>query len=297
MYNNKEIAVGTKVFKRTEKLADLLDSIPPFVDKVYIADDGETKQRNHLYEQAFEFDFELIDLEFDAGLGHGRKEITDRLKEDYLLIVDTDHLVPDSITKLVDALETHENLGGVSGQIKEGAEIGGLFQHLSIDHNILMRTVKTPREYKVDGVSCLGFDFIPNAALFRAECLDSYTWDANYKIGYEHIDFYLGHLNTEWNFVMHPEVIFPHFPGGDSEYSSFRSNPTNVLKSKHYFLDKWGFRQAVSVDSYLDQPHAAGLQKYEPTWSPRLAAFLEDLNEKIWLWKWKLYSSVLKTSS
>ncbi|SFC59966.1 Glycosyltransferase involved in cell wall bisynthesis [Halobiforma haloterrestris] len=250
---DEDIAVGTKVFKRTSKLEDLLSSIPGCVETVYIADDGKTEERDPLYSQSYHFDLVVLDLEYDEGLGAGRRAIVEEMDEDYLVIVDSDHTIPDNLLTLQRVLEANERLGGVAGAIVEpdtpayyitgqffqevdGALHRGPFLNEDVDVQI------------VDGHPVIYFDFVANAAMFRRECLEEYSWDSSYVIGYEHVDFYIGHWRrTDWDFGVCPEVVFEHYPGGSTDYSENRNNDDKLSSSQSYFLNKWGYEADVTM--------------------------------------------------
>lgn len=250
-----EIAVGTKVFSRTEKLEGLLESIERAnLGRVYLADDGDmTSDKEQLYARDFDFDLKIIDLPYDAGLGRGRKEIVDRLgEESYLLIVDTDHEVPENVRVLADQLAADETIGGIAGTIVEPNH-GRVFQSakdLTEEGDVLVRSADL-REKQIEtiaGYSFREFQFIPNAALFRTACLDDYCWDPNYVIGKEHIDFYVGHWKrTNWRFGVCPSVAFNHYPGGNPSYQANRHSSEKKARSKEYFEEKWGY-EAVRTD-------------------------------------------------
>ena len=74
-----EIALGTKVFSRAKRLGKLLNSVSETpIDTVYVADDGEpSRDKKALYEANYEFNLEVLDLEYDAGLGYGRNRIVE----------------------------------------------------------------------------------------------------------------------------------------------------------------------------------------------------------------------------
>lgn len=250
-----EIAVGTKVFTRTKKLQDLLASVERTdIDRVYLADDGEmTAEKERLYNREFEFDLRVIDLEYDAGLGKGRKEIVDHLDdEEYLLIVDTDHEVPRNVDVLADQLAADPSIGGIAGTLIE-PERGRMFQSakdLREKGNVLVRSADVEEKTieEVGGFPFVEFQFIPNAAMFRTNCLDDYCWDPNYVIGKEHIDFYVGHWKqTDWRFGVCPSVTFNHFPGGDRSYEDNRHSTDKKAHSRQYFSEKWGY-EAVRTD-------------------------------------------------
>jgi hypothetical protein len=224
---------------------------------VYVADDGKiTEEKERLYERKFDFELRLIDLEYDAGLGKGRKEIVERLDEEkYLLIVDSDHEVPKNVTILVDQLEKLPDVGGIAGSIVE-PERGRIHQSakdFTEEGNILVRSAdineKTIRN--VAGHPFVPFDFIPNITMFRTECVQDYCWDPRYVIGKEHIDFYVGHWKeTDWKFGVSPAVLFNHYPSGSVEYQSNRNSIDKNRKSDDYFRKKWGYEAVRTDQSY-----------------------------------------------
>jgi len=250
-----DIAVGTKVFMRTDKVRKLLESIEPTpIERVYLADGGEmTDEKKRLYGRDFPFDLRVLDLEYDAGLGKGRKEIVDHLEDErYLLIVDSDNEVPENVTILADQLEAMEDVGGIAGNLVE-PEKGRMFQNakdLKEEGNVLVRSadLRDKTIETVAGHPFVEFDFIPNAAMFRTECVREYCWDPYYRIGKEHIDFYVGHWKqTDWTFGVCPEVLFNHYPGGDATYQSHRNSEEKKGRSDDYFHEKWGY-DAVRTD-------------------------------------------------
>lgn len=291
---DESLALGTKVFDRTQKLEQLLDSAAdrPCIQTVYVADDGDASDRESLYARDYPFELEVIDLPYDAGLGRGRNEIVDQLTEEYLLIVDPDHTVPYNVSTLCTVLKSDPDLGGVSGLLLESGDLRGRCQDLSIENNILIRDVRENHRFEsADGIPFQRFDFIPNAALFRRECVQEYSWDPEYVIGFEHIDFYVGHRHrTDWQFAVCPSVLFGHHPGGSADYTSHRGNPNKVLSSKNYFLDKWGLKQTVNRDAWPVGGVINGLRDYIPTegLSAETEGRLEDLNELIWRFTWMI---------
>lgn len=292
--SSPSFALGVTVFKRTEKLRLLLQSIPEFVDHVYVADDGETSKREDLYDDDWDFDLTVLDLAYDGGLGLGRKAITDELSEEYLLIVDSDQQVPDNVDLLVDQLEADGDLGAIGGLFLEHGTLTGMCHDIYEDRKLLIRDTERGKETRtVAGAPLLEFDFIPNAAVFRKECLDDYSWDTEYKIGKEHLDFYVGHYQeTDWRFGVCPRVLFPHDPGGDADFLETRHDPSRLLESKDYFLDKWGYRQILRQRYWLDHAHQFPAMMKLATLAPRpLQPVFLDANELVWRFKGKAYDA------
>lgn len=242
-----DVALGVKVFKRVEKTRRLLDSVPSdLVSRVIVADDGETTDRKErLYSMDFEFDVTVLDLDYDAGVGYGRKRIVEELEEAFLVVVDPDHVCPPDLDTLIDQLRADDSIGGVAGSVVEpgqssielrGADLAEVGKRLIQDGNVSKDLESVAGDLFVE------FDFIPNVAAFRRECVEECSWDPNYIIGRAHLDFYVGHWKrTDWRFGVCPNVCFQHFPGGSNEYMSERENEEKLRSSVEYFAEKWDY--------------------------------------------------------
>ena len=249
-----EIAVGAVVFQREKKAADLLNSIDGnnLIDTVYIADNGEmTGYKREIYSREYTFGLEVLDLPYDSGLGHGRREIVEHSEESYLLIVDSDVEIPHNIGQLQTILQHRSELGGVGGVLIEGGRIRSDCYDLFERGQLLVKDIRSPKQVqKIGGLPFVEFEQIQNVAMYRRECLTDYCWDPEYKIGWEHTDFFLGHQRrTDWSFGVCPEVMFRHYPGGDEQYHSKRQSQKRIRQSKQYFLNKWGFKQVMNGET------------------------------------------------
>lgn len=247
------MAISVKVFNRTEKLEALLESVPAEVyETVYVADDGHTGERTHLYEREWPFDLEVLDLPYDAGVGVGRNAILERVEEEFLTVVDSDHEVPANVDVLARQLEARPEFGGISGLLVEHGRIQGLCHDLYEEDGVLVRDTGPKVAETVADYPFVEFDFVPNVVTFRRECLEELAWDEHYVIGRDHLDFFVGHWReTDWRFGTCPSVLFPHHPGGGSEYESNRLNPEKLLAGKSYFLEKWGYDGIVACEFWL----------------------------------------------
>jgi len=261
-----EVALGVPVFKRTERLESLLESVPEYINTVYIADDGNISDRRHVYNKNFDFYLKVLELEYDSGLGKKRAEIVNALEEPYLLVVDSDHIIPQNASILRDQLESNQDLGGISGVLNEYGSLRAGAHNLYEESGYLKRDIRgTPDQIDTSIYPLYKFDFIPNVAVFRSECLQDYYWDPEYVIGKDHVDFYVGHLrNSGWKFAVNPCVVFDHYPGGSENYLQNRQQTEKHHKSEQYFLDKWGYNGIIRIqhrwiDSYSAEQEFAGL--------------------------------------
>jgi len=284
--SDTSMAMSVKVFNRTEKLETLLESVPTDeYETVYVADDGRTEERAHLYEREWQFDLEVLDLPYDAGVGVGRNAILDALEEEFLTVVDSDHEVAPNADVLARQLKERPEFGGVSGLLLEHGRIQGLCHDFYEEDDVLVRdtgpkTTETVAEYPL-----VEFDFVPNVVTFRRECLEELAWDENYVIGRDHLDFFVGHWReTDWQFGTCPSVLFPHYPGGGSEYDANRLNPEKLLAGKSYFLDKWGYEGIVARGFWLgnqsvDKPFATLDGDFPVCLPARLGAKVVDVRD------------------
>lgn len=252
-----DVAVCTTIFKRIEKLNELLHSIDPeIISSVYIADDGEcTDRKDEIYSHQFQFDLEVFDLEFDSGLGAGRHKIVQESNEEFILLMDCDMKMPKNTHVLLEQLNEDMSIGGVCGAFAESERIytsGCLDIYQEDNVNIDIRQNK-----KIEflaGYPFIEFDMIANGAMFRRECLEDYCWDPEYVIGREHADFYIGHkMQTDWKFGLCPSVHFPHNPGGSEDFLSHRWSDDKYRQAEEYLLKKWGFERYNQLDeNWLD---------------------------------------------
>jgi hypothetical protein len=206
-----------------------------------------TERKQEIYNEDYEFDLEVLDLEFDAGLGHSRRKIVERSDEPYLLIVDSDVRIPHNVSDLYTILQRRPDLGGVGGVLIESDQIRSDCYDLFDRGSLLVKDIREPKQVQeVAELPLVEFDQIQNVALYRRDCLEDYCWDSSYTIGWEHTDFFLGHKKqTEWSFGVCPEVMFRHYPGGDTGYKSKRQSKERIRKTKKYFLKKWGYEQVL----------------------------------------------------
>jgi glycosyltransferase involved in cell wall biosynthesis len=254
------LALCVVVFRRTGKLANLLKSVDENgpISTVYVGDNGEiTDEKRALYDRSFPFDLEVLDLEYDAGLARSRRAAVEAAEEPYLLVVDSDIEIPDNVEALLDVLRELPDLGGVGGVLVEDDRIRSDCYDLFDRGPLLVKDIRGGKQVEsVDGHPFVSFDQIQNVALYRRACLADYCWDSEYRIGWEHTDFFLGHRDrTDWRFGVCPTVMFRHYPGGDEAYVATRRSHERVRQSKRYFLDKWGYEQVLNGQTNWLETH------------------------------------------
>lgn len=247
MIADATVALGVPVFKRTEKLRNLLESVESVpLDSVYVADNGHVETRQEIYDHDWTFDLTVLNVEYDSGLGNCRRSIVEAFNEEYLVVVDSDHTVPHNVTRLVEQLAARPAVGGICGLLVEHGGLRGTCHDLYEPGEVLVRDIRGKEVDTVAGSPFVEFDFLQNVAAFRRACLEDYAWDPALQQGKPHLDFYVGHKRrTDWTFGLCPEVQFPHRPGGGSDYESHRNKRQRLADAREYFLEKWGYRQIV----------------------------------------------------
>jgi glycosyltransferase involved in cell wall biosynthesis len=268
------VALGVPVYQRTEKLRDLLESAENVaIDAVYVADNGHSEEREHLYEADWDFELSLLDVEYDSGLGNCRNAVVEALEEDYLIICDSDHTIPHNVSLLVEQLDAQPAVGGVCGLLFEHGGLRATCHDLYEHGDILLRDIQGKEATRVADAPFVEFDFLNNVAAFRRECVEDYAWDPQLQQGKPHLDFYVGHKRrTDWTFGVCPEVQFSHHPGGDTSYESHRNKWQRLIGAREYFLEKWGYRQiAYGQLEWLDTTDSV------PGESQALQAFVKAL--------------------
>lgn len=86
------------------------------------------------------------------------------------------------------------------------------------------------------------FDFIPQACLFRTEVFDAYDYDASVGAT-EHLDFMLGHKQTQWEFASTPTVMIHHDRWINQEYRESKRGQNH--SDLEITREKWGVEAIV----------------------------------------------------
>ena len=246
------IAVGVPYIYRTDALKRLLRSANDVdIDTFYIADNSKGKIDSELDITDYDFDVEVLDLAYHVGQGACRSAIASAFEEDYLVVVDSDMELPRNLHVLKKILQGNRELGGVSGVLIEGNRIRSgcrnIFElPLFLGREALEIGIRGEPELHDESGSVIGFfDYLTNAAMFRRECFEDYSWDESmYNMAHE--DFYVGHFHqSEWKFACCPEVFFRHYRGEAGTYPSEFREKKEMETAEARFLRKWGYSEFV----------------------------------------------------
>ncbi|WP_143420538.1 glycosyltransferase family 2 protein [Halorubrum sp. Ib24] len=243
-----EITVATKVFTRTEAFRGLLESIPPYINHVIVADDGHTQSRASIYNSSWDFELNVLDLEYDAGIGVGRDALVDAFDTEFLLMTDPDHRIPPNAHILLEQLIEVPEFGGIAGLLVEDGRVGGYCHDFRNEDggNILVRCSNDTEVRRIADYPLLEFNFVPQAALVRRDALADYSWDPYFQSAKDHLDFMIGQWDAGWQWGASPSVLFEHIETTDEEYNKSRQDLVSWYKAKEHILNKWEYDQIVS---------------------------------------------------
>lgn len=257
--NFEDISVGVTAFLRPEKLDDSLRSVrncrTDFTE-VVVAGNGPGNIGNQ--EVAEKHDARFLDLDFDCGVSKARNRIVQETDSEYVLLLDDDVEVPRDVSKLVEVLDLDSDLAGVSGSIREDGEVFCGGRDLKIRGSTCIRSAsrssKASKWVHGGKISYYKYDFVPTPGVYRVEALREIGWDQRFRIGKEHLDFFLSYLDSDWSFAVRPEVEFSHNPGGNAEFQVFRNDRETEENAWRLLSEKWGVRRVadVSIHSHRD---------------------------------------------
>jgi hypothetical protein len=219
--------VGIKAFERPECLFMTLQSlVGQGFARVIVADDSSEKAPIRevvgLFDGVLPIDYRP--LPFDTGLSEGRNRMVAEVETEFFLLLDDDQVMAGGIDPLASALDRDPDLGGISlswwDRGSPFCDAGWVRRYDGFIYRGLARGGR-PLERASDGV--VGFDFVPNSTLFRTRVFADLRWDPDYKIGAEHLDFYLrAREQGIWRFAAHEGAFVWHVPLRGPRYQVFR---------------------------------------------------------------------------
>jgi len=255
---NKKITCGIKSFLRKEKLAQCLAALVnhDFL-AVIVADDGpisEEKRAVYRHYQSL-LPLQLIELPVDTGIAAGRNAIIDACQTEFLLILDDDQIIPPNIADLLHILQSDPEIGGISGIWDEYGHYRCGACDLFLERGFVFQDIRAKKVPRLKGnLRYYIYHFIPNSTLFRMGCLQTARWDPFYKIGSEHLDFYLTHQKlARWKFAITPDVVITHDPRetGTEYRDKYRKNDERLNVSLSYLKQKWNIQGIHEISRHI----------------------------------------------
>lgn len=253
-----DVTVGIKTFLRPGRLDGCLNGIWRVgLKKVVVADDGPDESANRkVYDKYSDrLDLDVVRLPYDTGLSRGRNEIVKRVATPYVLMLDDDQELCSQIEPMLEFLEAHEVFGGVSPTWVEHGSAKCLATNLQVSARYIVKDCAPPYDtFDWNGWTFIAFDHIPNSTLYRTECVREVPWDAEHKIGREHVDFFLTHKRKgRWKFAVCPDLFLRHRPGGGQEYEQgHRDNARKLIESVEHLRSKWDVRGVVEGRKFIE---------------------------------------------
>lgn len=239
-----DIAVGVPVLSRSDALEQFIESVPPGISRVIIADNGRPGEHRHVYSRDWHVDIDVLDLGHDVGIGACRAALTDAVDEPLLWIGDCDMQLDsgaDDLRRLRDILDSDPGLGGVSGWLVEGDTVRAGARDLDIVGDTLVKRGTNP-PIRPTPFPHAEFDFIPHCGLFRTAVFQTYDYDPGLHT-HEHMDFFLGQQERGvWRFASTPSVTVIHNRDIDDEYRREREDSDD---DRHRLQEKWGLERTV----------------------------------------------------
>jgi len=201
----------------------------------------------------------VIKMNFDSGLAKSRKVALRESSANYVFVIDDDIYLPPNAPELLEVLEEFPKIGGIALLLRNKdrivckvGDIRSSWRHVSVRLDWKQKRIWRTSS----GIRFMIFDYIPNCALFRRECLEDYAWDDFFKIGNEHADFYLTHKKLgKWVFA----ISLDHVAFHDHEkiecpiYLWFRWRHDLILEGLEYLVKKHGIKSFVVEDVFFSR--------------------------------------------
>ncbi|MCK9463336.1 MAG: glycosyltransferase [Proteobacteria bacterium] len=243
-----ELAVIIKTFERENVLFRLIESIeniPRY--HLYIADDSSkfSEEKEALYTRLTEQGHTIVRLPYDSGLPAGRNACMDLVTEDYILLLDDDFVIPKDFNISLAINKLRGNVGIVCGSLRTLVGDVAHYEHtLKIEKR---RLYKLPPDNGID----LGLNFF----VAKKEVFNDVRWDNRFKIGGEHLDFFLQLKGSKWKVLYEERFYAYHLQvENNTEYTIKRDRKD----SWPIFADKW------DIDGV--QEHGGGFYDYREPW-------------------------------
>ena len=241
-----DTAVIMTAFLRDASMLRAVKSIRKFYPTIdiIVADNGRPSPEKS--EWAETFDFQLIQVPFDAGVtvarNAGVKALATRHK--YAVIVEDDiEFTGATLSVWRSLLDSVPEAGVVGGKLIARASLGDFEQNyeanISIeDRTAYVRRIEPPK--RVDSLMACRYcfsDMVLNVFMARRKTLDALPWDEKIKSAPEHEDWFFGlKFKTPWKVIYTPDVsMIHHRDSADKEYRAYRKR----MGDFEYFGAKW----------------------------------------------------------
>lgn len=191
------------------------------------------------------------------GLSAARQQFLKLVNTEYLFFLDDDIIVlPNSLEFQIGALDNYSELAAVSGLLFSNFKIRGAANFEFRGKKVIKKTFDTTTIFSCAKDHLFFADFIPIAhTLFRTKAVKNLSFDPEYKMGYEHWDFFMQLYFAKWKCAVHTKSIFVDlYRKSPKEYHKERYRKSILKASRAHFIRKWGYIPVESVISRNEVP-------------------------------------------
>lgn len=180
------------------------------------------------------------------NLSLGRNRIVDKLKDDYLLLLDDDFLiVPDNNILDVMVIMGKEDMDIVCGSLYFEGRLLGHEKDLEIKDRTIFKNEPKRQWEKIEGLRFKHIDMGLNFFLAKKSVFKKVRWDNYCDINSEHVDFFLMAQKKELKVFFCPDMKAEHIPTvGSEDYKRLRDR----TDSYKYLANKWGVDRIIEGD-------------------------------------------------
>jgi glycosyltransferase involved in cell wall biosynthesis len=219
---------------------------------------------------------------FDAGLSASRNAALAKVKTEHIILADDDFIFTGDTnwTKAQRFMAKHPEVVFVGGELESPAKGAGMTaiaraRNLALDttaKGLLMIPATEFAQSRVtfDGEVFLICDMVPNWGLARADILREIRWDERFKIGGEHLDFFLRLKQRS------PAVKVAATSCIRAEHHAEASDSYRTLRERDdwvgLFAEKWNLDYILPVGGNMRRFRDYG--RSVPLWSDAAAAGL-----------------------
>ncbi|NIM59993.1 MAG: glycosyltransferase [Candidatus Aminicenantes bacterium] len=237
-----DVAILITTFERPRMCLKCVKSIRKYYPDIRIMVSDNGKRRlwfQYLLEKLFSVDY--LKLPFDSGLSKSRNEALRRISEDFVVICDDDFgFTPETKLEIFHKILSRDSrIGLVAGNLRYGDYIRDFTNEIKFHRGFYwVDPIREPKWLYFDGIKYHYSDYVYNFFMMRN--IPDFHWDDDYKIGREHIDFFIRlKQDDKWKAAYTPDIIANHWhklPKG--RYKKYRER----MDSFSLFYKKTGHR-------------------------------------------------------
>ena len=242
----KDVAIVVTTFERPFMCLRCVKSIRKYYPDIRIVVSDNGKRRwwfEWLLQRIYKTDY--LKLPFDSGLSKSRNDALRRIRENYVVICEDDFkfIQETKLEIFYKILQQDPRIGLVAGKLRYGNQGRDFTNEIRFHEGFYwIDPIKNPDWFAFDGIKYHYSDYVYNFFMIRN--VPDFRWDEDYKIGREHIDFFIRLKRAKkWRVAYTPDIIVKHWhklPKG--KYKEYRGR----LDAFSLFYKKTGHRLSFS---------------------------------------------------